>query len=59
MSPLSANDTEQGLTPSRENIEVSPYEFEEGNGDLDLKSKIPELTSKKFIRDSGVVRDHF
>lgn len=36
-----------------ENLDESSVE----EGNEDLKSKIPELTSKKFIRDSGVSKD--
>jgi len=40
---------------SSNNENLNESSAEEGNEDL--KSKIPELTSKKFIRDSGTIRD--
>jgi hypothetical protein len=40
---------------SSNNENLNESSVEEGNEDL--KSKIPELTSKKFMRDSGTTRD--
>ena len=53
-------DGEQGhfthASDSNANENLDESSVEEGNEDL--KAKIPELTSKKFIRDSGIIRDN-
>ena len=47
-------DAEQGHnTGLNENLDESSVE----EGNEDLKAKIPELTSKKFIRNSGTAKD--
>lgn len=43
------------IANSSNNENLNESSVEEGNEDL--KSKIPELTSKKFMRDSGAIRD--